>query len=176
MTRNDDEKIWAEYAKGVKRAQSPRKTKSLPRHPRASGDLSPEASVKKKPAPAGLAAKAGRWMAASAGMTPVLFDRRMERKLRAGDIIIEARLDMHGMTQKEAYAALTAFIAAQAKASARNLLVITGKGRGGDGVLKSSLAGWLENLPDAARILAVRPAAIKHGGAGAFYVILRRAS
>jgi len=115
-------------------------------------------------------------------MTPVLFDRRMERKLRAGEIRLDARLDLHGMTQKEAYAAVGAFIATQAKTGARILLVITGKGRGsqdeagrrGDGVLKSSLRDWLANMPDAARILAVRPAAIKHGGAGAFYVILGR--
>jgi DNA-nicking Smr family endonuclease len=157
---NEDEYIWASYAKGVKRikkkplkekppAKTPKTSKPIPRR-----ELAP---IKKTHPGVSLA-----------------MDRRAERKLRDGDVSIEARLDMHGMTQREAHTALTDFIAKQVKAGTRNLLVITGKGRSGEGVLKANFKDWLENLPDAARILAVRPAAIKHGGSGAFYVILRR--
>ena len=104
----------------------------------------------------------------------MIFDRQTERKLREGSINLEARLDLHGLTQGEAYAALREFMAEQIRLRSRMLLVITGKGRGGDGVLRKSLLGWLQSLPCAPYILSLRAAATRHGGAGAFYVVLRR--
>ena len=101
-------------------------------------------------------------------------ERKREKALRQGDIDIDAKLDLHGMTQVEAYEALTKFMQAKVKAGKRHLLVITGKGVRGAGVLRNNLKGWLEQLPQAENILALRPAALKHGGDGAFYVILRR--
>jgi len=200
MPKNDDDNIWAEYAKVVKRTthlcnlKSPKHHLIKKRVPKRT--FLPEVDIKKELMPPDLILKSGKWMPVDVSKTLVIFDKRMERKLRAGDIGIEAKLDMHGMTQKEAFMALAGFITAQTRAGARNLLVITGKGRGrgkafcplseheantmpseigmNDGVLKKSLQSWLENLPEAARILALRPAAIKHGGGGAFYVILRR--
>jgi DNA-nicking Smr family endonuclease len=101
-------------------------------------------------------------------------DHAIERRLRQGSIAIKARLDLHGMRQDEAHGALESFMTRHAKAGHRSLLIITGKGRGGEGVLRSSLEGWLATLPEAGQILALRPAALKHGGTGAFYVLLRR--
>jgi len=87
---------------------------------------------------------------------------------------IEARLDLHGMTQAEAHQALHAFIERQARLGARCLLVITGKGRGGDGVLRAALPGWLNAGPIRAKVLAIFPAQPKDGGSGAVYVYLKR--
>jgi DNA-nicking Smr family endonuclease len=101
-------------------------------------------------------------------------DRKSERRLREGDITLDARLDLHGMTQAEAHAALTDFMKAQAAAGARNLLIITGKGRNNEGVLRLQLTHWLETLPQAALIRDIRLAAPRHGGDGAFYVMLKR--
>jgi DNA-nicking Smr family endonuclease len=100
-------------------------------------------------------------------------ERKREKSLRQGEIEIDARLDLHGMTQVEAFAALAAFMHKQTKSGKRHLLIITGKGRGGDGVLRNNLQGWLSHLPEAGSILALRPASRKHGGDGAFYIILR---
>ena len=101
-------------------------------------------------------------------------ERKREKSLRQGSVEIDAKLDLHGMTQVEAFSALTAFMRKKAKAGKRHLLIITGKGRGGDGVLRRNLESWLGQLPEASAILALRPAAPKHGGEGAFYVVMRR--
>jgi DNA-nicking Smr family endonuclease len=178
---NEDERIWSDYAKGVKRtAKEPvvKKPASFRGKPRSGENPESSRSLRKdsnsnQVLSSRLTGSRINSLRAFSGMTLEL-DRRAERKLRDGDIAIEARLDMHGMTQKESHAALSDFIAKQAKRGSRNLLVITGKGRDGGGVLKSNFANWLENLPDASRVLAVRTAAIKHGGTGAFYVILRK--
>lgn len=113
-------------------------------------------------------------MQKSASLRDTPLDRNIERRLRQGETPIDARIDLHGMRQNEARQALDDFITRQAKAGRRCLLVITGKGRGGEGVLRASLDSWLAASSEAARILALRPAALKHGGAGAFYVLLRR--
>jgi DNA-nicking Smr family endonuclease len=56
------------------------------------------------------------------------------------------------------------------------VLIITGKGSMGTGVLKRSLRPWLEAAPPAlrGRIHAIRPAEPRHGGNGAFYILLKR--
>jgi DNA-nicking Smr family endonuclease len=71
-------------------------------------------------------------------------DRANAERLKRGLHRIEARLDLHGMTQAEAHAALSAFIAASRAAGRRCVLVITGRGLGqsGLGVLKSSVPRW----------------------------------
>ncbi len=105
---------------------------------------------------------------------PLPLDRRREKALRQGDIALDGQLDLHGLTQDAAYTALAAFMRRQVREGARYLLVITGKGREGEGVLRRSFKDWLADLPERGSILAVRPAAPKHGGEGAFYVLLRR--
>jgi len=99
---------------------------------------------------------------------------KRERSLREGSFEIDARLDLHGMTQEEACEALEDFMQRTVKAGARHLLIITGKGRGGEGVLRRHLPQWLGQLVEAKAILALRPAALRHGGDGAVYVILKR--
>jgi DNA-nicking Smr family endonuclease len=168
MPKTDDKDIWAAYARGVK-PLGKRKKPGLPLEPEKETVPHKKTQKKtnppeKKPPAVPPAPKAG----------PVTFDRRIEKNLRQGDIEIDARLDLHGMRQEEAHRALGDFIGQQVKAHCRCLLIITGKGRDGAGVLRSNLAGWLAASSHATRILALRPAAIRHGGAGAFYVLLKR--
>ena len=101
-------------------------------------------------------------------------ERNREKALRDGDIAIDAKLDLHGMTQVEAFEALADFMHKKTKAGKRTYLIITGKGRGGEGVLRRNLEGWISQLPEARSVLALRPAAPKHGGEGAFYVVMRK--
>lgn len=103
-------------------------------------------------------------------------DRRSAERLRRGALAIEARLDLHGMTQEEAHRALDAFLARAAQAGKRSVLVITGKGgRGsGAGVLRAAVPRWLNEAPNRARILAFAPAQPQHGGTGALYLLLKR--
>lgn len=101
-------------------------------------------------------------------------DKSTLAKLKRGDIVIDARIDLHGMTQAHAHEALDHFVDRGAARGARLLLVITGKGMGGDGVLRQMLPRWLRAGPHAARILRIEPAHVRHGGGGAWYVYLRK--
>ena len=103
-------------------------------------------------------------------------DRATAERLRRGQRPIEARLDLHGMTQAEAHSVLAGFIVGSRAAGRRCLLVITGHGRASGGVLKSAVPRWL-NEPELRRhLLAIAPARPQHGGHGALYVLLRRAN
>jgi DNA-nicking Smr family endonuclease len=103
-------------------------------------------------------------------------DRATAERLKRGLRKIEARLDLHGMTQKEAHRALMEFLRQADEAGRRCLLVITGRGLAADGpgILKSSVPRWLDEGAVRRRILAVAAAQPRHGGAGALYVLLRR--
>jgi DNA-nicking Smr family endonuclease len=103
-------------------------------------------------------------------------DRANAERLKRGLHKIEARLDLHGMTQAAAHQALSAFIANSRDAGRRCVLVITGRGLGqsGPGVLKSSVPRWLEEPELRRQILAIAQAQPHHGGAGASYLLLRR--
>jgi len=80
------------------------------------------------------------------------------------------------MTQAEAHHALAAFIHASSEAGLRCVLIITGRGLGpsGPGVLRSVVPRWLEEAELRQKILAMAPAQPRDGGAGAFYLLLRR--
>jgi DNA-nicking Smr family endonuclease len=103
-------------------------------------------------------------------------DRRTAGRLRKGDMAIDRRLDLHGMTEAAAHAALDRFVRQAWHDGVRVLLVITGKGsvREGGGVLRRNLPRWLAAGENASHVLRVEQAQIRHGGAGAFYVLLRR--
>jgi DNA-nicking Smr family endonuclease len=103
-------------------------------------------------------------------------DRSTVERLKRGQVAIEARIDLHGMDQRAAFAALTGFVDGAMRQGRRALLVITGKGAlsEGGGVLRRNAPDWLMASPLAARILAIVPAHNRHGGDGAFYVLIRR--
>jgi DNA-nicking Smr family endonuclease len=103
-------------------------------------------------------------------------DRSNAERLKRGLHKIEARLDLHGMTQAEAHQVLTGFIRASRDAGRRCVLVITGRGLSpnGPGVLKSAVPRWLAEPELRHQVLATAAAQPRHGGTGAIYVLLRR--
>lgn len=103
--------------------------------------------------------------------------KRERTKLSRGRSEIEARLDLHGMTQMRAHRALTGFLHRAHHDGLTFVLVITGKGRSGgeSGVLRRQVPEWL-SLPEfRAFVVGFEEAAISHGGEGALYVRIRRA-
>ncbi|MEQ1951573.1 Smr/MutS family protein [Mesorhizobium sp. CN2-181] len=105
-------------------------------------------------------------------------DRQTHDKLAAGRLPIEGRVDLHGLTQEEAYGLLLSFLGRAHSNGVRYVLVITGKGSssGGDGVLRRAVPGWLATAPFRLMVSSHDPAARHHGGGGALYVRLRRKS
>lgn len=106
-------------------------------------------------------------------------DKATAKRLRRGQVKIEARIDLHGMTQDEARPALENFIESCWYRGLREVLVITGKGTRADGsigVLRQRVPEWLNHAPNRARVTAFTYAAPKDGGEGALYVRLKKRS
>jgi DNA-nicking Smr family endonuclease len=101
---------------------------------------------------------------------PSGLDGNTRKKLQKGGLAPAARLDLHGFTQDAAHRALLSFLQSSHKGGVRLTLVITGKG----GVLKEMVPRWL-HLPGFATLIAgIETAHVRHGGAGALYVYLRK--
>ncbi|MEI6558003.1 MAG: Smr/MutS family protein [Rhodospirillaceae bacterium] len=103
-------------------------------------------------------------------------DRRTDERLRRGQLPIEARIDLHGLTQPAAFDALYRFVIASHAGGRRCVLVITGKGpvSQGGGVLRSMVPRWLAEPTLRRRIIALHRAQPRDGGDGALYVLLKR--
>ncbi|MEE8563481.1 MAG: Smr/MutS family protein [Alphaproteobacteria bacterium] len=115
-------------------------------------------------------------MPLAAGAAPGL-DKRTAQRLRRGQIRIEGRIDLHGMTRVEAYRNLSDFLKSSAAGGRRCVLVITGKGLSqgaGSGILRAEFPRWLNEPALRPLILSFAPAQPRDGGGGAFYVYLRR--
>jgi DNA-nicking Smr family endonuclease len=106
---------------------------------------------------------------------PTTLGRRLKQRVARGKEAIDARLDLHGFTQSEAHSALLRFLRQANAQHARLVLVITGKGRGGEiGVLRRRVPQWLR-LPEFSElVVGFEDAHITHGGEGALYVRVRR--
>jgi DNA-nicking Smr family endonuclease len=108
----------------------------------------------------------------------VPIDRRTITRLGRGAIAINARIDLHGMTQQAAHHRLIDFLRGAQSGGAKLVLVITGKGReeGGEGrgVLRRVVPQWLSSPELRGVIVGFDEAGRAHGGSGALYVRLRR--
>ena len=105
--------------------------------------------------------------------------RRERSQLSRGRKEIDARLDLHGMTQTRAHRALSIFLQRAHSDGLTFVLVITGKGKTGAnserGVLRRQVPQWL-GLPEfRSLVVGFEEAHIGHGGEGALYVRIRRA-
>lgn len=104
-------------------------------------------------------------------------DPRLVRKLRAGEVPVEARLDLHGLTRARADRAVAGFVAASRAARRRCLLIIHGRGlhSGDDGpALRDAVREALTIGGQAGSVLACCAAPARLGGPGATLVLLRR--
>jgi len=94
--------------------------------------------------------------------------------LASGRDVVDGRLDLHGLTQDQAKAALAAFVLRGHAEGRRAILVITGKGLQGEGVLRRRVPQWLAEAPLRPLVAGLSEAHRRHGGAGALYVALKR--
>ncbi|KXF79240.1 DNA mismatch repair protein MutS [Paramesorhizobium deserti] len=103
-------------------------------------------------------------------------DRTTHRKIAKGRLDIDARIDLHGLTQREAHNLLYGFLLDARSRGLRHVLVITGKGSssGSEGILRQAVPHWFSTPAFRILVSAYEDAARKHGGHGALYVRLRR--
>ena len=101
-------------------------------------------------------------------------DRLSARRLHSGRLAIDSQIDLHGLSQNQAHTQLTRFLLSASARGDRTVLVITGKGKAGQGVLRSQLPVWLKQPPLDRLIIAIDHAVQRDGGAGAYYIRLKR--
>jgi DNA-nicking Smr family endonuclease len=111
-------------------------------------------------------------------------DASWERKLAKAAVVPEFTLDLHGHSLDAAHARLDHGLTQAIAQGARLVLLVTGRPRPTDdhasrgerrGAIRAKLLDWLAAGPHASRIAAVRQAHPRHGGAGAVYIVLKRA-
>ncbi|MEQ1607717.1 MAG: Smr/MutS family protein [Hyphomonadaceae bacterium] len=159
----DERKLWSRVARTVRLAPgrvaeiepedaAPTSTQHLSA-PAAAGIVEPARAAPRRPGPPE--------------------DLSGQRRIRRGQNEIDARIDLHGHTQDSAHREVMDFILRQAALGARCVLVITGKGRRGTGVLRSRLFDWIADPGVRPFIAGYATAHPRHGGSGAVYLFLR---
>ncbi len=101
-------------------------------------------------------------------------DASLKKRFERGDLPIDGKIDLHGLTLEQAHRRFISFIAAKIAAGARFLLVVTGKGAGGEGVIRKNLPLWCDAPDLKPHILQRTQAKLQHGGSGATYILLRK--
>lgn len=173
LRRLSDEEIelWAAVARGVARRRGAHLPKPSKPPAEANPALPPKAAVKETGKPQPAAPKA------PPAMQPL--DRRLKKNLARGRGGVDGAIDLHGLRQAEAHAALRGFLAGAQARGDKLVIVITGKGAAGfgddsPGVLRRQVPHWLHAPDLRAIVLGFEEAGRAHGGAGALYVRLRR--
>jgi DNA-nicking Smr family endonuclease len=183
---DEDQALWAGFARSITPLRQSRKTaeptaKTIS-HSAATPAVAPSNA---KPHPI---ARRETPPAASPPLAPL--GRRLKQRVARGREPIDARIDLHGMTQRQAHAALLRFLHRAQADGAKTVLVVTGKGSGqgsgrlssiGDhpgeserGVLRRQVPLWLALPEFRPLIVGFDDAHVGHGGQGALYVRLRR--
>lgn len=159
----DEKKLWRRVAASVKTRKPLPALAEEAEEPAPAKTRAPQPpSIKAAPPPQ------------RAKVPPPPQDRGNEKRVRRGKLEIDGKLDLHGHTQDSGRAALTRFLRAAQSRGDRTVIVITGVGRGGEGILKRRLPEWLAERDVRALISGFAPAHRAHGGAGAFYVFIKR--
>jgi len=104
---------------------------------------------------------------------PQSLDENQDKKTRRGQVVIDAKIDLHDMTQAQAKPALMKAIIRASNRNHKCVLVVTGKGLRGEGVLRRNFIGWIGDPQIRPLIATYAQAHIKHGGSGAWYVFLK---
>ena len=177
---DDDAALWEQVTQTVTELPSRRDMVSLPDDVRAidvPATANPDIVQKPaaKPQPFTLPAKTNHSRPADLRLGEHSgIDRSNARRLQRGQMALEDRLDLHGLSKEQAHKRLVAFISRAVQQNLRHVLVITGKGRDGQGVLRHEVPLWLKDAPLAVYINAISHAQPQDGGTGALYIRLKR--
>jgi DNA-nicking Smr family endonuclease len=175
----EERALWESVAKQTKPLRKkPRTMKPQVASPVSKMPAAAKAVAPPRPSPAVRIARAPKPNPAPAVPPLAPLGRRERSQLSRGRKDIDARLDLHGMTQTRAHHALFSFLQRAHSGGLTFVLVITGKGRMGAeterGVLRRQVPQWL-SLPEfRSLVVGFEEAHIGHGGEGALYVRIRR--
>jgi DNA-nicking Smr family endonuclease len=171
----EERALWESIAKQTKPLRKKlRVPEPLATPKKAEGDAAGRAIVQPKPVRSAVGPSPSK--PAVPPLAPL--GRRERSQLSRGRKEIEARLDLHGMTQARAHRALSGFLHRAHGDGLTFVLIITGKGKIGAeserGVLRRQVPQWLNQPEFRTLVVGFEEAHIGHGGAGALYVRIRR--
>ncbi|USD64631.1 DNA endonuclease SmrA [Vibrio sp. SCSIO 43136] len=97
------------------------------------------------------------------------------RKLRLGKYPIQAKLDLHRRTLKEARDEVVNFLRQCQRMDIRTVIIVHGKGERSNppALMKSYVAAWLEQITE---VMCFHSAQRQHGGFGSVYVMLKKSA
>ena len=106
-------------------------------------------------------------------------DGSLAKRFKREEFDVEATLDLHGVTEKDAYDKVCDFIQRAYNSGKRIVLIVTGKGISEEifserGVLRKSVPLWLSGDEIGSLILGYKNPSEKLGGRGALYILLRK--
>jgi DNA-nicking Smr family endonuclease len=188
---DDEAELWRQLTRGLDPLKAkPRIGSVAPGDPASPAEKRAPAPAKAKSQPRPTAPALPPASPKAARKPPPLadFDRRKVRQIASGKVEVDARIDLHGSRQRDAHARLRAFLLTAHAKGHRTVLVITGKGGEAEpadplgtlmgerqrGVLRRNVPLWLEEPDLRSIVLSYAQAGIRHGGAGALYVQLRK--
>jgi DNA-nicking Smr family endonuclease len=170
----DEHALWSHVTRSVAPL---RRRRPVPK-PEAAAEESEQQPPRPAPPAPVLRTPAPRPTPRPPGLAPI--DRRLKQKLARGREGIDRSIDLHGLTQAEAHAALVRFLRNARADGARLVLVITGKGGRSDdftvdrGVLRRQVPLWLRSAELRDSVIGFDWAHAAHGGEGALYVRIRK--
>ena len=179
---DEEEALWAGFTHSIKPLKSPKPAEKT----RLKSSVAPPAASTPAPSPPRSHPVTPRETRPAPSPPLAPLGRRLKQRVARGREPIDARLDLHGMTQQQAHAALLRFLHRAQASGAKTALVVTGKGlrklssgaeRDTDtkpGVLKRQVPLWLALPEFRLLIVGFDDAHVGHGGEGALYVRLRR--
>lgn len=179
---SEDRRIWTRVSGSVtppkaRKAERVVPGGPLPADPPASvlltgpaGKVRPVVTAKTPPKPVSTTPLVSR----SGPATPEELEPRRQRRLSRERDPIEDRIDLHGFGRFEAEDQLRAFLSGAQSRGLRAVLVITGQGRIGGGVIRASIHEWLQSAALRPVVSGFAIAHRRHGGDGAIYVTLKR--
>lgn len=170
----EEHALWESVAKQT------RPLRNKPRVPKAQANADAgDAPLPKPPASSARAVSSGKRARPPEPPPLAPLARRERTQLSRGKKQIDARLDLHGMTQTRAHRELSGFLHRSHSAGFTFVLVITGKGKIGAeserGVLRRQVPQWLALPEFRSLVVGFEQANVGHGGEGALYVRIRRA-
>lgn len=182
---DDEQALWSGFARSITPLR-PSRQSIKPTAKRAS-QPAPASSANPQPTPRHARPEIVAPPPTTApGRSPALapLGRRFKQRVARGHEAIEARIDLHGLSQSQAHAALLRFLRRAQADGTRTVLVVTGKGSGKNadgggrqaerGVLRRQVPMWLALPEFRPLIVGFDDAHVGHGGQGALYVRVRR--
>jgi DNA-nicking Smr family endonuclease len=164
--------LWARVAASVKPLPG-REMPKLPAAPAPVATAEPPPATKTPPSPSRRPPAAPAAKAKAPHPLGATLDGSWDRQIARGRLAPDRVVDLHGHTLATAHGVLASAILAGD--GARVILVITGKGRPDRPArIRDELMHWLDRPDLRPHVASLRGAHPRHGGGGAFYIILRR--